>query len=102
MNEKQKNIYHAILHMKANKCLDNESGGWYCGKKSDFQKRHIKAIAYFEKLLEKTKKDSRPLCSAEKDYRFDILDFSCGQSLNVKFTQFGNITYCPFCGGKLL
>ena len=51
-DEIRKNLAHALLHMQANKCLDDQSGGWYCGKKSDFQKRHVKAIAYFEKLLD--------------------------------------------------
>ena len=53
MNEEiRNNLYHAILHLKANKCLEDENKGWYCGNKSNFKKRHAKAIAYFEKLLD--------------------------------------------------
>lgn len=51
-DEIRKNLAHAILHLQSNKCLEEDSRGWYRGKKSDFMKRHAKAIAYFEKLLE--------------------------------------------------
>ena len=50
--EERANLAHALMHLKANKITDaRESGGWYCGNKGQFIKRHIKAVAYVRSLL---------------------------------------------------
>ena len=57
--EIRKNIAHAINHLNRNGILDENGTGWYHGKKSDFAKRHAKAISYFEKLLEEANESRR-------------------------------------------
>lgn len=50
--EQRRNLSHALHHLNRNKIADpNSSGGWYCGSKTSFAKRHVSAIAMLEALL---------------------------------------------------
>ena len=52
--ENRANIAHALMHLEANKITDPDySGGWYCGNRNQFIRRHIKSIAFLESLLAK-------------------------------------------------
>ena len=54
--EERKNISHALDHLLANK-VDDASvfSGWYQGNKENFIKRHKKAKAFLQSLLEVSK-----------------------------------------------
>ena len=46
------NLAHALMHLEANKIVDASAyGGWYCGNKEQFIKRHVKAVAFVRVLL---------------------------------------------------
>jgi hypothetical protein len=50
--DERANLAHALMHLEANKIADaNTCGGWYCGNKEQFIKRHFKAIAFVKSLL---------------------------------------------------
>lgn len=50
--EEKKNIEHCLKHLKENHINQNDLyGGWYCGNKPSFIKRHLKAITMLEKWL---------------------------------------------------
>jgi hypothetical protein len=50
--DEKASIAHAIRHLDANKIADaNEYGGWYCGNREQFIKRHVKAVAFLRSLL---------------------------------------------------
>ena len=50
--DERANIAHALMHLEANKITDSSAyGGWYCGNKEQFVKRHIKAVAFMRSLL---------------------------------------------------
>ena len=50
--DEQANLAHALMHLEANKIADTSAyGGWYCGNKEQFIKRHIKAVAFVRALL---------------------------------------------------
>jgi hypothetical protein len=50
--EQRANLAHALMHLEANKIADASAyGGWYCGNKEQFVKRHIKAAAFVRALL---------------------------------------------------
>ena len=50
--EEKANIAHAIDHLRANKICENLGhSGWYSGNREQFEKRHIKAIAFMQSLL---------------------------------------------------
>jgi hypothetical protein len=47
-------VAHALMHLTANKIADDDypgHGGWYCGNKAQFVKRHKKAVALMQALL---------------------------------------------------
>ena len=58
--EERANLAHALMHLTANTIHEDQScgGGWYCGNKEQFVKRHIKAIAFLRSLLV-TNKDAK-------------------------------------------
>ena len=50
-------IAHALMHLEANKIADDDFpgyGGWYCGNREQFVKRHKKAVALMRSLLAPT------------------------------------------------
>lgn len=50
--EVKANMEHALLHLRANKIKDG--CGWYSGpSRSKFCKRHVKALAFLQKILKK-------------------------------------------------
>ena len=50
--EDRANLAHALMHLEANKIADaSVYGGWYCGNKGKFIKRHVKAVAFVRSLL---------------------------------------------------
>ena len=50
--DKRANLAHAMMHLDANKIADASAyGGWYCGNKEQFIKRHVKAVAFVRSLL---------------------------------------------------
>lgn len=52
--DERANIEHALCHLEANKIADASAyGGWYCGNKEQFIKRHVKSIALMRSLLNK-------------------------------------------------
>jgi hypothetical protein len=52
--EERANLAHALMHLEDNKIADDSTrGGWYCGNKEQFTKRHVKAIAFVRLLLER-------------------------------------------------
>ena len=47
-------IAHALMHLETNKIADDDYpgyGGWYCGDREQFVKRHKKAVALMRSLL---------------------------------------------------
>lgn len=53
-DEEIKNLRHALTHLKANRIHDKDKlEGWYCGVKSEFIKRHCKAIDMIEQWLKR-------------------------------------------------
>jgi len=50
--EQRANLAHALMHLEANKILSDGGGGWYCGNKEQFIRRHLKAIAFVWSLLQ--------------------------------------------------
>jgi hypothetical protein len=47
-------IAHALMHLEANKIADDNYpgyGGWYCGNREQFVKRHKKAAALLRSLI---------------------------------------------------
>lgn len=47
-------IAHALMHLETNKIADDDyhgQGGWYCGNREHFVKRHKKAVALMRSLL---------------------------------------------------
>ena len=51
--EELQNYKHALKHLLANKINDPDSwGGWYSGNKSNFIKRHEKAIKMFKDIIQ--------------------------------------------------
>jgi len=55
--EYQKNLKHILLHLKANHIHEktDDGRGWYCGNKSQFVGRHVKAIEMIESMMEENK-----------------------------------------------
>ena len=50
--EERANLAHALMHLEANKIADASAyGGWYCGNREQFVKRHKKAVALMRSLL---------------------------------------------------
>jgi hypothetical protein len=50
--DEQANLAHALMHLEANKIADASAyGGWYCGNKEQFIKRHVKAVAFVRSLV---------------------------------------------------
>ena len=48
------NLAHALMHLEANTIANADAsacGGWYCGSKEQFVKRHVKAVAFVRSLL---------------------------------------------------
>lgn len=53
--EEAANLAHAVMHLEANHIDTSYFEGWYCGNKSQFIKRHVKAKAMLKKWLEVVK-----------------------------------------------
>jgi hypothetical protein len=52
--DQMKNLAHILLHLESNRIADenyNGNGGWHCGDKEQFIKRHKKAIKMIHELL---------------------------------------------------
>jgi hypothetical protein len=51
--DERANLAHALMHLEENTIADasRTSGGWYCGNKEQFVKRHVKAVAFVRSLL---------------------------------------------------
>ena len=48
-------IRHALMHLEQNKIIQNDTwtgGGWYCGNREQFFKRHVKALALLRSLAD--------------------------------------------------
>ena len=55
--EELKNYKHALMHIEANKILNEHTWeGWYSGKETDFIKRHQKALTMFRELIKEAEK----------------------------------------------
>ena len=53
--DEKASIRHALMHLEQNKIIQNDTwtgGGWYCGNKEQFFKRHVKALALLRSLCE--------------------------------------------------
>ena len=52
-------LRHALLHLNCNHVHipehDECGGGWYCGDKKQFIKRHVQTIAFLKSVLEEPK-----------------------------------------------
>jgi hypothetical protein len=50
--DERASLAHALMHLRANKITDgSQHGGWYCGNREQFVKRHAKATALIGDLL---------------------------------------------------
>ena len=52
--DERASLAHAIMHLDANRIADPTNtcgGGWYCGNKAQFIKRHVKTIEFIRSLL---------------------------------------------------
>ena len=53
--DERASLAHALMHLEDNDIADTATyGGWYCGNRDQFIKRHIKAIALVQSLLTPT------------------------------------------------
>jgi hypothetical protein len=52
--DEKASIRHALMHVENNRVHEEENlfGGWYCGNREQFVKRHIKALALLRALAE--------------------------------------------------
>ena len=49
-------IKHALLHLEANKIIDDNCthSAWYCGNKKQFKNMHVKSIALLKEWIAQT------------------------------------------------
>jgi hypothetical protein len=61
--DERASIAHALNHLETNKIADDDySGGWYCGNRERFVKRHKKAVALMRSLLLPNEEASHERC----------------------------------------
>jgi hypothetical protein len=59
--DEKKSLAHALMHVKANKIHEPLTlGGWHCGNRSNFVKRHKKAIDLLLRMIAEATAETNP------------------------------------------